>query len=78
MTNTECSLLRFISEVLDGETKNVVPKWAGISGLIGIFQNTIDRIEKMSTDGTEDDIQSKLGDYNNAKNAFIQQLKTAC
>ena len=45
LTNTECSLLRFISEVLDGETKNVLPKWAGIYGLIGIFENTINRIE---------------------------------
>ena len=78
LTNTECSLLRFISEVLDGETKNVLPKWAGISGLIGIFENTINRIEQMSGDGTLTDTNDKKLLYNAAKSTFISDLSSAC
>ena len=78
LTNTECSLLRFISEVLDGETKNVLPKWAGISGLIGIFENTINRIEQMSGDGTLTDTNDKKLLYNAAKSSFITALSSAC
>ena len=78
LTNTECSLLRFISEVLDGETKNVLPKWAGISGLIGIFENTINRIEQMSGDGTLTDTNDKKLLYNAAKSTFISDLSSVC
>ena len=78
LTNTECSLLRFISEVLDGETKNVIPKWAGISGLIGIFENTINRIETMSNDGTVGATLAKKNAYVAAKDDFISNLVNEC
>ena len=79
LADVECSVLRFITEVLDGETKTVRPKWAGISGLIGIFENTINTIDEMSTDSTTlTSTQTKASAYDNAKNDFINALKNAC
>ena len=39
MANTECSFLRFVDELLDGETKETKPKWAGIEGITSILNN---------------------------------------
>ena len=79
LADVECSVLRFITEVLDGETKTARPKWAGISGLISIFENTINTIDEMSTDSTTlTSTQTKASPYDNAKNDFIEDLKNAC
>ena len=78
LTNTECSILRFISEMLDGETKNELPKWGGVASILGMFNNTIYRIEQMSRDSIKDETEIKMNAYNSAKNSFINQLKTAC
>ena len=48
LADTECSLLKFIGEVLDGETKETKPKWIGISGIKDIFQNTKNQIEGLN------------------------------
>ena len=79
LADVECSVLRFITEVLDGETKTARPKWAGISGLISIFENTINTIDEMSTDDTTlTSTQTKASNYDTAKNTFIVALKDAC
>ena len=78
LADVECSVLRFITEILDGESKTVRPKWAGISGLIRIFENTINTINEMSTDGTEGNTEIKKILYNNAKDTFIGILEGAC
>jgi len=33
LADTECSLLKFIGEVLEGETRQTKPRWGGISGI---------------------------------------------
>ena len=79
LADVECSVLRFITEILDGESKTVRPKWAGISGLIRIFENTINTIDEMSTDDTTlTSTQTKASNYDTAKNTFIVALKDAC
>ena len=77
LTNAECSILRFINEVLDGETKNTLPKWGGIDGIINIFHKTIIQIEKMAKDNTQTVTQSKYNQYNSIKNTFETSLKNA-
>ena len=77
-SNTECSLLRFINEVLEGETKNVLPKWGGVSGIINIFDRTIEKIEEMSRDNTLSTTESQQEAYEQANQTFIANLKTAC
>ena len=31
ISDTECSILRFINEVLDGESKTKYPRWGGVA-----------------------------------------------
>ena len=78
LSNTECSILKFISEILDGETKNVLPKWGGISGIIDIFNRTISQIEEMSRENTLSATEIKKREYEEANKTFIDNLKAAC
>jgi hypothetical protein len=34
--------------ILDGETKNNLPKWGGVSKIINVFDETVTEIERMS------------------------------
>ena len=77
LTNAECSILRFINEVLDGETKNTLPKWGGINGIINMFNKTISQIEEMGKDDTKTVTQSKSNQYNSIKDNFENSLKNA-
>ena len=78
LSNTECSILRFINEALDGETKDSLPKWGGVAGIINIFNNTIYQIEKISRDDTYTTTKNKKEEYSNAVNNFIDNLKDSC
>ena len=75
--NTECSILRFISEILEGESKNTLPKWGGVRSIIDMFDKTILHIEEMSSDEKKSEIRSKKNAYNAAKTNFINYLKEA-
>jgi len=74
LADTECSILKFIGEVLDGETKETKPKWAGINGIKGLFQETIDKIDGLS-EATKNSLSSNADDANNAKNYFESALQ---
>ena len=79
LSNTECSIVRFISEILDGETKNNLPKWGGVSEIINVFDRTVMQIDQMSSDDdTLTNAQTKLASYQAEVEAFINKLKEAC
>ena len=78
LSNSECSLLKFISETLDGETKNNVPKWGGISEIINIFNKTVVDIEKMCRDDTLKNTENNKKDYIEKSQVFIEEIKYAC
>jgi hypothetical protein len=40
LADTECSLLRFLGEIIDGETKSTTPKWGGIEKIKSLLQDT--------------------------------------
>jgi hypothetical protein len=61
--NTECSFLRFINEVVEGESKNNLPKWGGIDGILQILNRTSLEIKKMSSDDTENYVEGKMNAY---------------
>ena len=42
---TSCSLMRFVYDVIDGQSVERIPKWIGVSGVQNILQQTIDEIE---------------------------------
>ena len=75
LADTECSLLRFTGEVLDGETKETKPKWIGISGIKNLFEGTKAQIEHL--DGhVKDDLSDKKDAVTNAKDAFETAMET--
>lgn len=78
LTNAECSILRFINEVLEGETKSTLPKWGGIDGIISIFEKTVTEIEILAGNNAESEIKQKTNDYLNAISTFHTTLKDAC
>lgn len=47
MASTECSVLKFFDQILDGETKSEPPRWAGISGINDILDDLTDQINSL-------------------------------
>ena len=79
LTNTECSLLRFINEILEGESKNVLPKWGGVSSIINIFDNTVTQINEIARDSsTKTNIETKKDSYVTTKKDFKNSLIDIC
>ena len=61
LANTECSILKFFEQVIDGEIKEERPKWAGISGindLIERLMNTITNLKGNSLSTLNDGINA--------------------
>ena len=61
LADTECSILKFFDEVIDGESKNEPPKWAGIGGIKGILQGLKDDINEMAST-TRETLNGKIED----------------
>ena len=74
LADTECSLLKFIGEALDGETKESKPKWIGISGIKNIFVDTKSQIEGLN-ENTSNDLRINRGTVSAKKDAFEQELQ---
>ena len=74
LANTECSLLRFVDEVIIGETKQTLPRWGGINGIYEILDdlNTVLHNMKIST---SDDLDTKIAEVGIAKSIFLGKLK---
>ena len=74
LADTECSLLKFIGEALDGETKESKPKWIGISGIKNIFVDTKSQIERLN-ENTRNELRIKKETVSDKKDAFEQELE---
>ena len=48
IADTECSVLKFFDEILDGEMKQDKPRWAGINGINGILDDLTTQINELS------------------------------
>ena len=75
LANTECSLLKFLDQILDGEIKQDLPRWAGISGINKILSSLSGQITSMGQ-GTYTQLQGKITDINTKKDSFSQTMKT--
>ena len=74
MASTECSILKFFDQFLDGETKQQLPRWAGINEINSILDNLHYKIEGLSNSNTLNN------DYNNikpAEEAFLDAMTNA-
>lgn len=76
LANTECSILKFFDEVLYGETKQELPRWAGISGIKQLLFNIRDEITTMGQ-GSYEDLEDKMEEIPPFKNAFVNLMHTS-
>ena len=75
LADTECSFLKFFDQILDGETKKELPRWAGISGIDGILEDLYDNIDGMKGN-TKDKLTEKMGNITSAESTFLNNMKT--
>ena len=75
LADNECSLLRFVGEVLDGESKTETPKWGGIETLKNKLEATSAEIDRIK-EGTVTDLTSDKNSAESAKGDFEGVLHT--
>jgi hypothetical protein len=75
LADTECSVLRFTGEVLDGETKETKPKWIGIGGIEKLFEDTKTQIGNLD-EGVKNNLSSKKTAVSTAKSQFEAAMQT--
>jgi hypothetical protein len=72
LANTECSLLKFLDQILDGEVKQDLPRWAGITGINDILSRLSGQINRLGQ-GTYTELQGKIRDTDTKKLLFHRQ-----
>ena len=76
LADTECSLLKFFDQILDGETKQELPRWAGISGINDILDDLYNQINYMKN-GTKTEMDKQIDEIGNKKGSFIGFMNTS-
>ena len=69
LANTECSLLKLLEQVVDGEIKQTTPRWIGISGINDLLDNLVIQINSLKETAI-DDLSDKKQDITNTKTSF--------
>ena len=59
LADTECSILKFIGEVFDGETKETKPKWIGIDNISTKFNEAKEQVDALQGSLVADLIDKK-------------------
>ena len=77
ISDTECSILKFVDEVLYGETNKNPPYWAGIDEITKIFNNLKEKIGTMKNDGTRDILNTGKTNVDTQRNSFEENLENA-
>ena len=70
LANTECTMLRFIQEVLDEELKQSEPKWEGIANIKSLIANLKTKINDLSNNSTVIELNNKNAELKNNKSSF--------
>jgi hypothetical protein len=76
LANTECSLLKFFDQVLYGETKQELPRWAGIRSINSLLSDLNGTINTLSTESYQQ-LNSSVDDITNLKENFVQLMHSA-
>jgi len=74
IADTECSILRFVDEVIDGESKETLPKWAGFNGIKSLLKDLKNTINGMK-DGTAENLKSEIADINGSEDGTVKGTK---
>ena len=59
LANTECSVLKLLEQVVDGEVKTTTPRWIGISGINGLLSNLTKQINSTKQNALNDLLEKK-------------------
>jgi len=76
IADTECSILRFFDEILEGEIKTDTPRWAGFEGIIDILDEMSGEIKSLNG-GTKNDLSDAIHNINGPKTSFLNLMRTS-
>ena len=74
LADTECSILRFCNEVIEGEAKEDKPKWVGISGIVNLLDSVENKINSLGNDKLTQ-LQNQNETISREKKEFEELLK---
>ena len=74
IADTECSILRFVDEVIDGESKDLTPKWAGFNGIKQLLIEVRDKLNSMG-DTTVNELNAEIEEINGNDHGKIGKKK---
>ena len=74
LADTECSMLRFFEQVLEGETKQTTPRWPGIDGIGLIIDDINGEINNLKT-GTLEALNREITYIETNKTEFREKMK---
>ena len=74
LSDTECSILKFFEQVLNGEIKQSLPRWAGIEGIQGILDDIDQAIDRMGS-GTLGRLEGKKDELDGYRLGFNDYMK---
>ena len=60
LANTECSLLKFFAQVVDGEIKQSLPRWAGIEGINDILDGIGDALDELNSANIDTELEKLI------------------
>ena len=76
LADTECSMLRFFDQILEGEIKQTTPRWPGIEGIGEIIDDINKEVEKLRN-GTLNSLNEEISKIKNVKTIFLNKMKSS-
>ena len=76
LSNTQCSLLKFFEQVLNGEIKTERPRWAGINGINTLLDRLIEEIRYIEAH-TGTSLSDGISDISTKKGNFQTEMEDA-
>ena len=73
LANTECSLLKFFDQVIDGEMKQETPRWAGINSITNLLTKINTTINDLSLDSYTE-LNNNMENLTRTRNSFIEMM----
>ena len=76
LSDTECSILKFFEQVLNGEIKQSLPRWAGIHDIQGLLTSIETTVRGMGSP-VLNQLNTKMGTLENDRSTFDGTMKSA-
>ena len=76
LSDTECSILKFFEQVLNGEIKQSLPRWAGIHDIQGLLTSIETTVRDMGSEVLSQ-LNTKMGTLESDRSTFDGTMKKA-